>query len=162
MTVDTIDTIVIGLGNPILSDDAIGWCVAGQLRAALGEDAGVRVTVQEACVGGLSLAEMLVDYDRAIIIDAIMTVNGVPGTIYHLKLPELPGTLNSASTHDTNLPTALQALRRFGAHVPPDEAIEFVAIEAEDVLTFSEDCTPDVQQSIPKAVAMVQGLLSTK
>lgn len=154
-------TIVIGLGNPIVSDDAVGWRVAARLKPLMQERfPDGSVSVAEACVGGLTLAEMLIGYDRAVIVDAIMTPDGVPGTVYHLKLDEMPGTLNSASAHDTNLATALQALRRFDAGLPPDSAIEFVAIEAEDVWTFSEECTPSVEASIPHAVEKVWGLLA--
>jgi hydrogenase maturation protease len=115
--------------------------------------------VVEASVGGLSLAELLIGYRRAIVIDAIMARESVPGTVYRLKLIDLPGTLNTASTHDTNLITALYALRRFGAEVPADEAVDIIAVEAQDVTTFSEVCTPAVAASIPIAVSAVMQLL---
>ena len=108
---------------------------------------------------GLSLAELLVGYRRAIIVDAIMTEGGVPGTVYRLRLDALPGTLNLASAHDTNLSTALRALRRFGADVPPDAMIWVVAVEAQDVWTFAEVCTPEVERAIPAAVEAVLALL---
>lgn len=156
------DTLIVGLGNPILSDDGIGWRVAHAVRArlkALGLDGAV--DIREACVGGLSLAELLVDYRRAIVIDAIMTDGGVPGTVYHLTLADLPGTLNTASAHDTNLATALRALRRFGAAVPPDDHIEIIAIEAQDVWTFDERCTPAVEASVSQAVSAVMRLVES-
>jgi hydrogenase maturation protease len=159
--------LVVGLGNPILTDDGVGWRVAQQLRATLldrrkGSRAGVSVDITEASVGGLSLAEMMVGYRRAIVIDSIMTSNGAPGTVYRLALDDLPGTLNTASAHDTNLITALEALRRFGAEVPKNGAIDIVAIEAQDVLTFSERCTPAVERSVPDAVSVVVALIEIK
>jgi hydrogenase maturation protease len=159
----TPPTLIVGLGNPILTDDAVGWRVAHAIREALQGEPGdllaAPVEVMEACVGGLSLAELMVGYQRAIVIDAIMTREGVPGNIYHLKLSDLPGSLNTASSHDTNLITALEALRRFGATVPADSAVDIVAVEAQNVLTFSEECTPAVEESIPLAVEAVLGLL---
>ncbi len=159
---DTSFTLIIGLGNPILTDDAVGWRVAQALRDSATELLNASVEITEACVGGLSLAEMMVGYQRVIVIDAIMTRGGVPGTVYQLKLSDLPGTLNTASAHDTNLITALAALRRYEAVVPADDAIEIVAIEAQDVLTFSEQCTPAVESSIPAAVQIVMGLLAMR
>lgn len=166
MTGQPGDTVVIGLGNPILSDDGIGWQVAGQVRQALegqrhngSPSAHNPVHIAEACVGGLSLAEMLIGYERAVIVDAIMTGNAPPGTVYALKLGDLPGTLNMASAHDTNLATALRAMRRYGARVPSDEAIDIIAIEALDVWTFREECTPEVQRSLSEAVALVLRLV---
>jgi hydrogenase maturation protease len=152
-------TLIIGLGNPILTDDAVGWRVAQALRDILQENPAHfptgTVEITEACVGGLSLAEMMVGYQRVIVVDAIMTRDGVPGSVYHLTLDDLPETLNTASAHDTNLITALAALRRFEADVPADDAIEIVAIEALDVLHFSEQCTPAVENSVPAAAHLV-------
>ena len=157
-----VDTLVVGLGNPILSDDGVGWRVAEavqeRLRAA--PPLAQRVDVVRASVGGLALAEMLVGCRCAVIVDAIMTQGGVPGAVYHLALDALPGTLNTASAHDTNLRTALAALRRFGAALPPDEAIHVVAVEAADVWTFAERCTPAVAESVPRAAEMVWALLA--
>ncbi len=156
------ETVVVGLGNPILSDDGVGWRVAEAVQERLRADPPLaqRVDVVRASVGGLALAELLVGRRRAIIVDAIMTQGGVPGRVYTLRLPDLPGTLNSASAHDTNLRTALAALRRFGAALPPDEAIEVVAVEAADVWTFAERCTPAVAASVPRAAEMVLALLA--
>lgn len=156
MTQSESPVLVVGLGNPILSDDGIGLRVAAVVRESLRDGA---VEVKEVAVGGLSLAEMLVGYERAIIVDAIMTENGVPGTVYHFELADLPGTLNTASAHDTNLATALRALRRFGADVPQDDAIHIVAIEAQDVWTFSERCSSAVEAAIPAAAQLVRQLI---
>ena len=59
----------------------------------------------------------VITYTRALVIDAIMTRDGMPGTLYTFKLTDLPGTLNTASAHDTNLATALGTLRRYGGVV---------------------------------------------
>lgn len=158
----TADILVVGLGNPILSDDGIGWRVAAQVRELLqGGDkpVGMAVDIKELAVGGLSLAETLIGYRRVIIIDAIMTVNGVPGTVYQLKLADLPDTLNMASAHDTNLTTAMRTLRRYGAKLPAEDAFDIVAVEAQVVLEFSEQCTPEVEASVPEATALVMRLL---
>jgi len=103
--------------------------------------------------------ERLAGFDRAIIIDAIQS--GVaPGTIRCLHPNEIP-TQHSASAHDVNLPTALAFGRQMGLHLPSDDAIVLVAIEAEDVLTFGEQCTPAVSAAIPEAVKLVQEILAS-
>jgi Ni,Fe-hydrogenase maturation factor len=45
--------------------------------------------------------------------------------------------------------------------LPSDEDIQLVAIEAEDVSTFSEECTPTVAAAIPHAARKVIELLQT-
>jgi hydrogenase maturation protease len=147
--------LVVGLGNPILSDDGIGWRVAHQIRQQVRHSDGPPVHVVEACTGGLSLAELFIGYRRVIVIDAMMTAGGIPGTVYRLKLADLPGTLNTSSTHDTNLITALQVIRRSGAAVPADGDIDIIAVEAQDVWTFAEQCTPAVEEAVPRAATMV-------
>jgi len=66
-------TLILGMGNPILSDDGIGIWVA---RALEGELSGGEVTVMETSMAGLNLLELMADYDRAILIDAIKTGKG--------------------------------------------------------------------------------------
>jgi hydrogenase maturation protease len=151
--------LVVGLGNPILTDDGVGWHIAQLLRQTLPHTFDNSVEIITACVGGLSLAELLIGYHRAVIADAIITGKHVPGTIQQFKLTDLPGTLNSASTHDTSLKTALQALRRLGVQTPSDNDIYFITIEALDVWTFAERCSPLVWQSIPLAVNILIRLL---
>lgn len=161
MAVQTESMIVVGLGNPILTDDGVGWRVVQAVREVLdSQQLSLSVQLVEASVGGLSLAEMLIGHDRAIIVDAIMTGHNPPGTVSQFKISELPGTLNTASAHDTNLVTALRALQRFGAAMPDDRSIDIVAIEAEDVWTFGETCTPTVAASIPRAVSVILDLIA--
>lgn len=156
------ETLIIGLGNPILTDDAVGIKVARALEAGDsmgGEGLPDGVQVAEASVGGLRLMELMIGYERVVLIDAIKTPGGQPGHVSILSVDALPRTLNTASSHDTNLTTALEAGRRLGAKLPADEHIHIVAIEAEDVLTFGERCTPAVEAAIPLAERVVRQLL---
>jgi len=158
--------VVIGIGNPILSDDGIGWRVAEQVEAVLrarGDAlAGQRVHVRRMCLGGLALAEALVGYEHAVLIDAILTGSARPGTVYRFGIADLPATLNTASSHDMTLAGALATLRRLGAPLPPDNGIRVIAIEAEDVWTFGEACTPRVARSVARAVQAVLDELAAR
>lgn len=144
-------TLVLGLGNPVLTDDSIGLKVVAQLRPLLSPRPGLEV--DEDYWGGLRLMERLVGYDRAILVDAICT-GAPPGTIHRLFVDSIP-TQHSASAHDANLATALALGRQTGAHLPADSCILLVGIEAEDIITFSEQCTLQVQAAIPGAVEAV-------
>ena len=150
-------TLIIGLGNPLISDDSVGLRVVAGLRPLLAERLGV--DVQEDYWGGLRLMERMIDYDRAIIIDAIAT-GAEPGTIHQLATSAMP-TQKSASAHDVNLPTALAFGRRAGVHLPADVNVRLVGIEAADLLTFSEECTPLVAAAIPRAVQTVLQILGS-
>ncbi|MBN1854398.1 MAG: hydrogenase maturation protease [Pirellulales bacterium] len=148
-------TLVIGLGNPIVSDDSVGLRVVQQLETLLADRDNLDVS--EDYWGGLRLMERMIGYDRVIVIDAICT-GAKPGTIHHLALDSVP-TQKSASAHDVNLPTAIAFGRHAGAHLPDDEEIRIVGIEAEDVINISDRCTPAVEAAIPRAVDAVIKML---
>ncbi len=148
-------TLLLGLGNPIVSDDSVGLKVSAILKERL---AGRKdVEVSEDYWGGLRLMERLIGYDRAIVIDAIRT-GAPPGTLHRLT-PDDIGTQRSASAHDVNLATALEFGRRASVSLPENQRIILIGIEAENVLDFSEDCTPAVEAAIPKAVEMALEIL---
>jgi hydrogenase maturation protease len=153
----TMKTLVIGLGNPILTDDGVGIYTARAVRRLLPADAPVDVT--ELAVGGLGLMEAMVGYERVILIDALWSPPEEAGEVMLFDAGHLPETLNSASSHDVDLPTALRIGRELGALLPADEDIQIVAIRANDVLNFGEEPTPPVKASIPEAVTAVLILL---
>ncbi|HEC22706.1 MAG TPA: hydrogenase maturation protease [Chloroflexi bacterium] len=150
-------TLVIGLGNPILTDDGVGVYVAWAVRNALPPEADVDVI--ELSLGGLSLMEAMVGYERVILVDALLAPPEEAGQVVQFNAGHLPATLNSASAHDVDLPTALQVGRRLGASLPDDENIQIVAIKAHEVLTFGGSPTPPVRAAIPEATVRVLGLL---
>jgi hydrogenase maturation protease len=148
-------TLVLGLGNPLVSDDSVGLRVAAELRARLAGRPDVEV--DEDYCGGLRLMERMIGYDRAIIVDAIRS-GAPPGTIHHLTPGDIP-TRRSLSAHDVSLPTALELGRRAEVRLPADGQIDLVGIEVDDILTFSESCTPAVQAAVTPAVQYVIEIL---
>lgn len=144
--------LILGLGNPLVTDDSVGLRVVAILKERLAGRAGI--DVEEDYWGGLRLMERMAGYDAAIVIDAIQTGQVSPGTIHRLAVSSLP-TQRSASAHDVNLPTALALGRQAGLVLPSDEDIHLVGIEAEDILTFGENCTPAVAAAIAPAVEEV-------
>ena len=144
-------TLVLGLGNPVLTDDAVGLHVVRALQARLGERPDIEV--DEDCHGGLRLMERMIGYDRGIVVDA-MRSGREPGTIQRLYDASIP-TQHSASAHDANLSTSLELGRLVHAHLPETENILFFGIEAADVTTFGDRCTPEVEAAVPRAVEAV-------
>lgn len=148
-------TLVIGLGNPLLCDDSVGLHVIESLRSRLNGTPDVELDVDH--WGGLRLMERMIGYERAIVIDAIRT-GAPPGTIHLLAPDDLP-TQRSASAHDATLSTALELGRHAGMPLPDVEDILLIGIEADDMTTFSETCTPRVADAIGRAVETVKHVL---
>lgn len=144
-------TLVLGMGNPILCDDGIGFYV---VRAFNNTVHGPDVTVDETNVAGLDILDILVNWDRVIIVDAIQTAGGRPGAIYRLEPEALATTRHGASPHDVNFAMALEFGRRLNLPLPPQ--IVVFAIEARDVVNFSEKCTPEVERAIPLCVELIR------
>ena len=143
--------IIIGIGNPLLSDDSVGLRVVRRLAERLKGCADV--TTLEWYAGGLSLMEAMSGHEKAIIIDAIRTKRGKPGTIYSLAPSDLRQSKNIHSSHDANLPAALELGRMLGLHLP--EQVKVWAVEAQDVETFSEALTEPVERAVPLVVSQV-------
>lgn len=156
-----LKTLVIGLGNPILGDDGIGWRVAAAVQRELSLTNGRYQNVEVDCfaLGGLSLMERLIGYELAIIIDAFQTSDGRPGQVYNMSLRDLPdlSTGHTTAAHDTSLQNALRLGREMGAELPNE--VDVVGVEAEQVYEFSEELTPAVAAAIPEAVRTVTRLL---
>ena len=143
-------TLVLGLGNPILSDDGVGIRVAEELQRRLDHQ---DVTVMETSLCSLSLLDILSGYDRAIVIDAIETAEGHPGQIYRLLPDMITPTRNASNPHDVGFAHALELGRRLSIDLPQE--IIIYAVEIEDVITFSEECTPRVREAIPLCVERI-------
>jgi len=147
---EAMKTLVLGLGNPIVSDDGVGIRVAQQVQGMVDQR---EVTVEETCLSGLGLLDILTGYDKAIIIDAIQTAEGKAGQIYRLEPEAFNATRNVCSTHDVNFITALELGNRLGMALP--RQISIFAIEVTDTSTFSEECTPGVREAIPVCAGMI-------
>jgi hydrogenase maturation protease len=145
------DTLVVGLGNPILGDDGVGWRVIDELDELDHEEA----SLQQACVGGVSLMELLVGYRRAIIVDAIIDPEDEPGSVWSKPLSAVETRVASHldSTHDAPLPAAIEAGRAMGVDLPTDIKVVGVVIERGDV--FGEELSDVVAAAVPIAAAEV-------
>jgi len=158
-------TIVIGLGNPLLGDDGVGWRVADEVESRLrvARDAGRAipdVVIERLGVGGLRLMECLTGYDAAILVDAAEFPDRPVGEVRACPFEDLAdfaaGHLDSA--HDASLRTALALGRRLGAELPG--SIHAVTVQAHRTDEFSEQLSPEVSAAVPAAAAAVVELLA--
>jgi hydrogenase maturation protease len=146
-------TLVLGMGNPILSDDGAGLVVAQRLRATPMPD-GVEVLESE--VGGLRMLELVRGFDRVIIVDAIKSDRS-PGEIVRFEGKDFAGGHRYGSAHSIHLGTALELGRRLGYPMPADVVV--YAIEAVDVETFGEELSSPVAEAVDRVVEMIIGEL---
>ena len=131
--------LILGMGNDILTDDGIGPKLVKKMQETLNHP---QVTFSTAALGGLEVLEMIQDYDRVIIIDAIRTKDGVPGTVYYLTPAHFKETLHVSNFHDISFLPALEMAESMGISVT--DKIDIIAIEIVEDLTFSNDFSPPI------------------
>jgi hydrogenase maturation protease len=157
-------TVVVGLGNPILGDDGVGWRVADEveerLRAAAA--AGLElppVAVERLAVGGLRLMEFLTGFGAAVLVDAADFAERPAGEVRARRFEELEPRASGRldSVHDVSLSAALELGRRAGAKLPATIWVVTVVARMTDV--FGETLTPEVEAAVPVATAEVLRLL---
>lgn len=144
-----VKTLILGIGNTVLCDDGVGIRVAAEVGKRVSDPT---ITIAEACHGGLFLLEAFLGYDHVVLIDAIQTTGGTPGQVYELQQENFSSALHLSSPHQVDFATALELGKSLGLPMP--SSINIVAVEAGDVTSFRERCTPEVEKAIPVAVEM--------
>lgn len=152
--------LIIGLGNPILGDDGVGWVIAEKLKVKLATNSTLEFEFLS--LGGLSLMERLIGYKKVILIDALSSGIHPKGKVVSFPLSEVLDLTagHTSSAHDTSLRNALKLGRSMNIDLPKDEDILIVAIEAENVYDFSEYLSPQVEAAVPIAVELVLDLIN--
>ena len=152
-------TLVLGIGNPILGDDGIGFHIAQELAKEIKDE---NIGVKDTSVNGLNLLELIVGYDKLIVIDAIMTEEAKAGEIYRLKPRSSSETAwSTISLHHLNLATTIEIGKRLFPQEIPGEVIIF-AVGAQEVTEVTEEMTARVKEAIPRVINLVLEELSLK
>lgn len=147
-----VRTVVVALGNPDRADDGVGPAVIQAIEAL------PEVEVWEAIRGGLPLAQALVGFDRALVVDACPALAVGEVALIPLFTADGPRTTDHGSwLHGMGLSQALEALGTAGFSVPETWAL---AIGVEGALPFRRGLSPEVARAVPAAVAEVNRWLA--
>ncbi len=145
-------TLLLALGNDILGDDGVGFAAARELSARFAPQVDV-VCSSEA---GLALLELLEGYDRALLLDAVMTGNGPVGTVHEFAPSDFRKVI-APSPHYAGLPEVLALAQRL--EVPVPQELRVLALEVEDPYQIREGLTPGVARALPHFVARASEIL---
>jgi len=147
-----VRTLILGIGNPIMGDDGVGFHIAQELANEIKDE---NIDVKDTSIDGLNLLELIVGYNKVIIIDAIMTDDGEAGEVYRLGPENFVRTVHpSTSLHNINLATAIEIGKNFLAAQMPEE-IALFAVNIQEVTEFTEEMTRQVREAIPKTVNLI-------
>ena len=142
--------LVLGMGNPLISDDAVGLLIAEEVEKRV-ERNDVEVKYGE--VAGFRLVDLMAGHQIAIIVDAIMSDRAPVGEAYWLELDKLRSPLRTKSNHNIHIADALDLGRGLGMDMP--HTVRVLAVEVEDCCTLCEQVGPRALESIPTAVEMI-------
>jgi hydrogenase maturation protease len=139
-------TLILGLGNPILSDDGIGLSIAQRLE---GRWSGVDVTTTT--IVGLGLLDLVKGYDKVFLIDACIRQGRHPGKV--IKLAKGDGALHLFSSHGLDFFQLLRLGKSFGYKMPDVGGI--YGVEIGDDVSFGEEISAELKirfESITKEI----------
>jgi hydrogenase maturation protease len=143
-------TLVLGMGNTILTDDGVGIEIARSLKERKPE-----IDVVETSEAGLALLDFIVGYDRLIIVDSVKTEEGKPGELYKIEMGEIKPTAHLTSLHGVDMATAFELGQKLGYHMP--QQVSIYAVEIKDNTSFGEECTEEVGEKISLITEQIIG-----
>lgn len=147
-----MSTIILGVGNPILGDDAAGILAVNQLQDLSQLDT---VEVAEAQTGGLPLVEQFLDHRQVILIDSM--ANQQPGELVVTNLGKLEEKSVTSGVHDMGLLSSFNFLRSVhSTRLPSSNRVEIFGIGIGSQHQFSEEISPQVEQAVDQVVGQVR------
>jgi len=142
--------VILGVGNPVLTDDAVGLEVARRAREILGERPDIVVLESER--GGLDLVDLLEGAEVAVVVDALLDPGRPAGSVVQVALDAVGATTHLHGAHGVDLPTALALGRRLGTALPA--RVRVVGVVVKDALTLGEGLTPAVAAAVEPAARL--------
>ncbi len=147
--------LLLGIGSPIVCDDGLGFRVVEEIKNMNLPD----LDTDQQSVSGLDLIEIMMDYQKVVVVDAIVTEKYPAGTVMLLEPEDYKSALHGTNPHETNVHMAIELGHRlFPGRMPKD--IKFIAVEVNDVYTVTDVMTEDVEKAVPAAVQAVLKLLN--
>ncbi|MFC1906296.1 hydrogenase maturation protease [Chloroflexota bacterium] len=137
-----MNVLILGIGNPILTDDGVGIIIAQKLK-----EKNPELVVIETSEAGIALLDFVIGYKKLIIIDSIKIEEGKPGDLYKLELEDLKPSKDLSSSHGIGIATAVELGKRLGYNMPKNTSM--YAVNIKDNTTFGENCTRMVKEKIP-------------
>lgn len=139
------EILILGLGNPILSDDSVGLRVVDKLKKILTPKNNVDFC--KVATSGIELLDIISGYKHLILIDVIKTGKEKIGTLNKHKISDFNNSIHLSSPHQMNFPSVIEFANKTGIPVP--EIIDIFTIEVKDIYAFSLECSELMKKKIP-------------
>jgi len=145
--------LVLGLGNELLKDDAVGIRVAEKLRGIFPSEVEVRAT----SVFGLALLDELLGREKVLVIDSYVPERFVGSEIQEHDLDSV-GDTTAPCPHFVGLGEIRDVMRRLELGFPRE--VRILAIPVSDPITFSTEMTPAVAARVGEAAERARQIVA--
>jgi len=145
--------LVLGLGNDILGDDAVGLHAAREL----GKEFQRKADIVEAAVSGFEIMEILEGYEKVLLIDAVVTNRHRPGTILELTKEQFRNVV-AISPHYMGLPDVFLLAEKMNVEFPTEICI--LGMEIMPPYELREELSPDIRSALPELISKGKDVLS--
>lgn len=135
--------VIVGMGNPLLTDDGVGRHVARALARAFPGAA-----VHTVPMVGMDLLDIINGYHSLCLVDAVTTGTDQVGTVS--RLPLLAPGLHGCSSHGPDLPSVLSLGHHLCMDVP--RTILLYGIEIGLEVAYGEELTPALRECVNTAI----------
>ena len=132
--------LILGMGNPILSDDGIGLLITKRLEGRI-----PGVDIASITLAGIELLDILAGYDHVFLIDAATGTGGEPGEL--TEISDGKGALHLFTSHGVNFFEILRIGRDSGLKMPDPEAV--FGIEIGNATDFGTSLSPALLSALP-------------
>jgi len=131
------ETLILGFGSDILCDESVVPRIFEYLKVEFPEaDYLLFLTVS------LDILHEISGYRKILIIDTIISKNGIPGKVKMYTLPDYEPTLHLENAHDISLPRLIDLAKKL--NIPLTNDIQIISIEISDHITISSQMSPVV------------------
>jgi hydrogenase maturation protease len=137
--------LILGMGNPSLSDDGVGLSVAEMLRGNIRE-----ADVAFSPMIGLDLLDLILGYDTIFIIDAMTTKGGKIGELKKISAHDRSGTLHLFSSHGMNIFDLMELGSRCGFEMPHLKVV--YGIEIGNEIAFGTSLSTALNKKLPSII----------
>lgn len=151
------EILILGLGNEILSDDAIGIMALRQIKNRYLNNE--KIDFIESAESGISLLDYIIGYQKVLILDSIFKQNESPGTIEEIDISNMKETHYCPKTpHYIGLPYTIKIALNLHLNVP--QTIKVLAMNVADPYSLKENnLTPQVAAALPLFIALASAII---
>ncbi|HPQ43022.1 MAG TPA: hydrogenase maturation protease [Syntrophales bacterium] len=141
-------TLILGMGNPILSNDGVGLSIAKMLEGKI-----PHADVASSTMIGLSLFDLIIGYDILFIVDAMTTHDSGIGKLKKISECDRQGTLHLFSSHGMDIFELMELGSLCGFKVPRLAAV--YGIEIGDEVAFGGTLSPALTKQLPGIIESI-------